>query len=141
MVGEFRERAAADGYAVELTAPAAEIPVHADREALARAIWNLLDNAAKYSPGCLTVWADVEREQERAAIRIRDRGFGIPTAEQVRIFEKFVRGEAAKQAGIRGTGLGLAMVHHIVMAHGGEIRLESKTGEGSAFTLLLPAVS
>jgi two-component system sensor histidine kinase SenX3 len=75
------------------------------------------------------------------AIRVRDRGLGIPVSEQRRVFEKFTRGVAAREAGIRGTGVGLAMVRHIAAAHGGEIKLESKPGEGSAFTLLLPAAS
>ena len=104
-------------------------------------MWNLIDNAVKYSPECPTVWAEVERAGGFAAIRIRDRGIGIPAAEQAHIFDKFVRGEAAKESSIRGTGVGLAMVHHIVAAHRGELRLDSKTGEGSAFTVLLPAVT
>ena len=138
---EFEHDVEANGFRVEVKVNGDTPLLRADRAALACAVWNLLDNAVKYSPECLTVWADVAREEGRAAIRVRDHGSGIPAAEQARIFDKFVRGEAAKQASIRGTGVGLAMVHHIVEAHGGEIRLESKIGEGSVFTLLLPAVS
>ena len=138
---EFEHDVEANGFRVEVKVNGDTPLLRADRAALACAVWNLLDNAVKYSPECLTVWADVAREEGRAAIRVRDHGSGIPAAEQARIFDKFVRGEAAKQANIRGTGVGLAMVHHIVEAHGGEIRLESKIGEGSVFTLLLPAVS
>jgi two-component system sensor histidine kinase SenX3 len=69
---------------------------------------------------------------------VRDRGIGIPRSEQSRIFQKFVRGAAAAAARIKGTGIGLAMVKHIVAAHGGEIRLESAPGEGSRFTIFLP---
>ena len=65
-------------------------------------------------------------------------GMGIPAAEQRAIFDKFVRGAASREAGIKGTGIGLAMVKHIVAAHGGEIRLESAPGDGSRFTILLP---
>lgn len=114
--------------------------VRADRAALACALWNLLDNAAKYSAESAPIKVDVERADRRAAIRVRDHGQGIPAAEHRRIFHKFVRGEAAIEAGIRGTGVGLAMVNHIVTAHNGEIKVESSPGEGSAFTLLLPAV-
>ena len=74
------------------------------------------------------------------AIRVTDRGPGIPAAEQRRVFEKFVRGSASATSGIKGTGVGLAMVDHIVRAHGGEVRLDSEVGRGSTFTIVLPAV-
>lgn len=141
VAGEFQRDMESSGHRVEVCANGDAPLVHADRAALACAVWNLLDNAVKYSPECQTVWADVGREDGRAAIRVRDRGLGIPVSEQRRVFEKFTRGAAAREAGIRGTGVGLAMVRHIAAAHGGEIKLESKPGEGSAFTLLLPAVS
>ena len=67
---------------------------------------------------------------DRLAIAVRDQGMGIPAAEQKSIFHKFVRGANSREAGIKGAGLGLAMVKHIVAAHGGEIRLESAQGEG-----------
>ena len=101
-------------------------------------MWNLLDNAVKYSVECRTVWVDLGRDQQRLAIRVRDRGLGIPASEQKKIFRKFVRGAVAKAENIKGTGIGLAMVQHIVKAHGGEIRLASTPGQGSTFTLLLP---
>jgi signal transduction histidine kinase len=138
---EFEQDREARGHRIEIHAEQDVPLVRADRAALACAVWNLVDNAVKYSPECPTVWADVERAGEFAAIRIRDRGIGIPPAEQARIFEKFVRGSAAKQSGIRGTGIGLATVQYIVAAHRGELRLESKAGEGSAFTVLLPTVN
>ena len=69
---------------------------------------------------------------------MRDCGLGIPLEEQKQIFRKFVRGSNAKNGAVQGTGIGLAMVHPIVRAHGGEIRLESEPGRGSTFTLLLP---
>lgn len=138
---EFQSDVEPGGYHVEVHVNGDTPLVRADRAALAAVVWNLLDNAVKYSPECLTVWAEVERNDGHAAIRIRDHGLGIPPTEQPRIFEKFVRGEAAKQGGIRGTGVGLAMVRYIVAAHRGEIKLESKPGEGSVFTVLLPEVS
>jgi signal transduction histidine kinase len=114
--------------------------VRADRSAMDCVVWNLLDNAVKYSPEGSSVRVDVERENGRAAIRVRDYGCGIPAAEQKRIFEKFVRGKGSEQSGIPGTGIGLALARHIVTAHGGEIRLVSSPAEGSTFTVLLPAV-
>jgi two-component system phosphate regulon sensor histidine kinase PhoR len=71
-------------------------------------------------------------------ISVRDQGMGIGAEEQQAIFQKFVRGEAAKKAGIKGTGIGLAMVQQIAEAMDGEIRLHSEVGVGSTFTLVLP---
>ncbi|MGA2586310.1 MAG: ATP-binding protein [Candidatus Aminicenantales bacterium] len=138
LVAEFQEKAAAQGYHVELEL-AGEYPfIHADREALGLALRNLLDNAVKYSPDCRTVWVEMARERGRLAIRVRDQGMGIPTSEQKEIFKRFVRGTGSRAANIQGTGIGLAMARHIIEAHDGEIRLESKPGRGSTFTILLP---
>jgi signal transduction histidine kinase len=138
LVAEFQEKAAAQGYRVELEL-AGEYPlIHADREALGLALRNLLDNAVKYSPDCRTVWVEMARERGRLAIRVRDQGMGIPASEQKEIFKRFVRGTGSRAANIQGTGIGLAMARHIVEAHGGEILLESKPGRGSTFTILLP---
>jgi len=139
VVEEFQREAGDRSYRVELK-PAASLPlINADPEALGRALWNLLDNAAKYSPECKTIWVEIEREGAGLAIRVRDRGLGIPAAEQGEILRKFVRGTAARTAGVKGTGIGLAMVKHIVDAHGGTLRLESAPGKGSTFSILLPA--
>ena len=115
--------------------------VLADRDALARAVWNLLDNAAKYSPGAGDIELDMAREQGWLAIRVKDRGLGIPPSEQREIFAKFVRGATAKAENIGGTGIGLAMVRHIAAAHGGSIEVSSEPGRGSTFTLRLPAAA
>src|SRR5262249_54819392 len=96
------------------------------------------DNAVKYSPHCPMVWVEWAAEGERIAIRVRDRGLGIPPAEREQIFQKFVRGAAATEANVKGTGVGLAMVRHVVTAHGGDIKVESEPGAGRTFTMLLP---
>ncbi|MBI2149322.1 MAG: HAMP domain-containing histidine kinase [Acidobacteria bacterium] len=137
LVADFQERAAATGYNIELSRTDAGIYVRADREALSRAVWNLLDNAIKYSPECRTVWVEAGRDHNRVTIAIRDRGLGIPVQEQREIFEKFVRGADSKTLRIKGTGIGLAMVRHIMQAHGGEILVASEPGEGSRFTMIL----
>ena len=69
---------------------------------------------------------------------VGDSGAGIPPGERDRIFQKFVRGADAKRAGVRGVGIGLALVKRIAEAHGGSVRLESEPGRGSTFTLVLP---
>ncbi len=136
-VAEFQERVAPDGYSIEMTDDGSSVHACADREALSRALWNLLDNAVKYSPDCRTVWVDMTHDDDRVSIVIRDRGLGIPAHEQREIFDRFVRGADSKARRIRGTGIGLAMVREIVRAHGGEIQVASEPGRGSRFTMVL----
>ena len=137
-VADFKEDPFEKNWEVEMNLESREATVHADGAAIRRAIRNLLENARKYSPDCRTVWVDGRVERRRVAISVRDRGMGIDPAEQREIFQKFVRGSTAKKAGIKGTGIGLSMVHQIVQSCGGEIRLESAVGSGSTFTLLFP---
>ena len=140
-VAEFETDAGPRGFTVDLDLDGdRNFRVRADRVALAHALWNLLDNAAKYSAESRTIWVRVRREADGIAIGVRDAGLGVPSREQKDIFRKFVRGEKAKQLGIEGTGLGLALVSHIIEAHGGRIELESKDGGGSTFRLMLPAL-
>jgi signal transduction histidine kinase len=93
----------------------------ADVTALGHALWNLLDNAVKYStePHLMTV--SVGHRGNAIAIAVADQGFGIPAGERQSVFQKFIRGSGSVQRGIKGTGLGLAMVSHIIAAHGGRI--------------------
>ncbi len=139
VVSDFQREVSGIGYSVELHGGGSLPAIRGDRESLARVFWNLLDNAVKYSPESKTIWVDVSEAGQRLMVRVRDRGLGIPAAEQKEIFQKFVRGAAAKQSSIRGTGVGLAMASQIVAAHGGDISVDSKPGEGSVFTVLLPA--
>ena len=136
---EFQSQA--DTFQVEVTLPSDPCRIRADREMLSLALWNLLDNAMKYSRECRTAWMDLSRNETHAAISVRDRGIGVPQHEHRRIFKKFVRGEGISTLGVKGAGIGLAMVKHIVTAHAGEIRVESTPGEGSRFTILIPLES
>ncbi len=138
VVDAFQKEVEERGYCIELNGRESEAVIQADREAFHRALWNLLDNAVKYSPASKTVWVDVDRRADKLAIRVRDRGLGIPSDEQKEIFTKFVRGAGATASSTKGTGIGLAMVRHIVEDHGGTITVESEPGAGSTFTLLWP---
>jgi signal transduction histidine kinase len=138
VIDEFRLEAERRNFQVEVTTPGTAVPIRADDEALSCALWNLLDNAVKYSPGCATVWVSVATRDTGAEIAVRDRGIGIVAADRDRIFQKFVRGEGAGGLGVEGSGIGLAMARQIVEAHGGRLDLDSEPGEGSTFTIRLP---
>jgi len=139
VAAEFEPAISPAGRHIELEGERHRWHIDADPEALSVALRNLVDNALKYSPNSPTVWVEWGEERERVAIRVRDQGLGIPAAERRAIFRKFVRGSAAASANVKGSGVGLAMVRHIVAAHGGEIMLASEPGQGSTFTILLPA--
>jgi signal transduction histidine kinase len=137
-IEEYQSQAGAHGHKIEIISDRSRLPVDADREALRRVVRNLLENAVKYSPDANTVWVEMGCENSAAILRVRDQGIGIPPEEKSRIFEKFVRGEAAKKACIPGTGIGLAMVKEIVRVHHGELDLDSEVGRGSTFMVRLP---
>jgi len=134
-VQEFEGQANGFRFAVDAEDSAL---ARADREALKVAMWNLLDNAAKYSPACARGWVTVGQAGGHVVVHVRDEGMGIPKEEQGRIFDKFVRGKCARECGIGGTGVGLATVRQILQAHGGEVSVLSEEGKGSTFTVQLP---
>jgi len=136
---EFRRESQARERQVECDIEEGLPPIRADREGLSRALWNLLENAAKYSPPGSPIRVAARRQGNSVLLAVEDEGSGIPAAERDRIFQKFVRGAEAKQAGVRGVGIGLALVKRIMEAHGGSVRLETELGRGSTFTLVLPA--
>lgn len=111
-----------------------------DAELVQIVIRNLIDNALKYSSPTTPITITAEAGQEEVIIRVRDQGPGIPEAEQSRIFEKFYR-SLKDRSHIKGAGMGLAIAREIVHAHGGDIRVESRPGEGSEFSFSLPVAS
>ena len=112
--------------------------VPADEEALGQAIINLVNNAIKYSRDSKTIDIEVRRDGSKVLVSVKDTGIGIPRSEQKKIFEKFFRGEDSLVHETKGSGLGLALVRHIMEAHGGSVEVESTPGKGSTFTLALP---
>src|SRR6185369_9471336 len=112
--------------------------VSIDREAMAQAISNLVDNAIKYSGEVKQLSIKTETLGPDLSIEIADRGIGIPRAEQAKVFEKFYRVGNGLVHDVKGSGLGLSLVKHIVEAHKGTISVESDVGKGSRFTILLP---
>jgi two-component system phosphate regulon sensor histidine kinase PhoR len=140
VIGEFERQFPSERTVItrDLAMPGT-LSCRADVTALGHALWNLLDNAVKYStePHLMTV--SVGHRGNAIAIAVADQGFGIPAGERQSVFQKFIRGSGSVRRGIKGTGLGLAMVSHIIAAHGGRIELETEEGHGSTFTILLPA--
>ena len=126
------------GFVVERDIQSDLPPALMDREAIALALRNLLDNAVKYSAELKRIEVRLDRRGKGLAIEIVDFGIGIPRPEQRRIFEKFYRVSTGLVHNTKGSGLGLAIVKHIVEAHDGEILVESTPGKGSRFTILLP---
>lgn len=112
--------------------------IHADRDAVAEAVINLLSNAMKYSEKRRMIDIRLRRSGERLAIEVKDRGIGIPERELPNIFEKFYRVREGVASHAAGAGLGLGLVKHIMDAHRGEVRVQSAVGKGSTFTLLFP---
>jgi two-component system phosphate regulon sensor histidine kinase PhoR len=111
----------------------------ADRRALEQVLLNLLDNAIKYSEPGGGIGILVSGSPAGVRVDVRDSGIGIPAADRARIFERFYRVEKARSRDLGGTGLGLAIVKHLVQAQDGEVFVSSKEGEGSTFSVRLPA--
>jgi len=116
-----------------------EVPqLRVDREAMARLLVNLVNNALKYSQEHKYIGVNLYRENGSVKLEVIDHGIGIPPKEQHKIFEKFYRVGDPLVHNTKGSGLGLSLVRHIVRAHGGEVLVDSSPGEGSKFTIALP---
>ncbi|MDQ6727526.1 MAG: ATP-binding protein [Actinomycetota bacterium] len=136
-----RVRASAQekGMTVNFGEPPQRLSVMGDRRLLVSAVFNLLDNAVKYSPAGSVVEVRGRRDGEWVELRVRDHGIGIAEGDCERIFERFYRVEGARVRHLGGTGLGLAIVRHVAGSHHGEVRVESEPGQGSTFVLRLPS--
>ena len=116
-----------------------EIPLlKADADALSRALANLLSNAVKFTPPGKTIRVGLMSAGENVVLEVEDEGIGIDPDELGKVFEKFFQGRNAPGQSVRGTGLGLTLVKHIVEAHGGRVLVESRLGLGSKFSMVFP---
>jgi two-component system sensor histidine kinase SenX3 len=136
-----RVRPAAEqrGISIEVGGMPARLTVVGDRRQLVSAVTNLLDNAVKYSEPGSSVDVAARTDGAWVDVTVGDRGIGIPRRDLERIFERFYRVDRARSRETGGTGLGLAIVRHVASNHRGEVRVESREGVGSTFTLRLPA--
>ncbi len=113
-------------------------PVRLDANAFTVAVLNLIDNAVKYAADGKKILVDLARKDDRLVLAVRDWGPGIAPDEHSQIFERFYRARAIRLKPIRGSGIGLALVQHIARAHGGDVAVESRPGEGCTFSIWLP---
>jgi two-component system sensor histidine kinase SenX3 len=141
IIAEATERCAilAESQKISITVECPESEyVVGDSELLIVAVKNLIDNAIQYSEPKKRVGIGVNATENSVQIAVADAGMGIPQDEQARIFERFYRVDASRSRQTGGTGLGLSLVKHIALSHGGEVTLFSQVGIGSTFTIRLP---
>jgi signal transduction histidine kinase len=134
----YRFQIEQNGFAFEENISRDIPPVNVDREAIARSLLNLVNNALKYSKDQKFIGVSLYRSNGCVKLEVCDHGIGIPPGEQEKIFEKFYRCGDPLVHNIKGSGLGLSLVRHIVRAHGGDVQVESAPEKGSKFTIALP---
>ena len=138
VISGYKHQIINSGFDLKTNIPKNLPTISIDRDAISQAILNLLDNAAKYSAETKEISVDVKTQDSFLRIEIADRGTGIPRAEQKKIFEKFYRVGNGLIHDVKGSGLGLSLVKHIIEAHRGKISVESEAGKGSRFIIRLP---
>jgi signal transduction histidine kinase len=134
----YRGQIDEQGFTFEQSIDPSIPPVRVDREAIARSLVNLVNNALKYSDHEKVLKVKLYRTDSVLKLEVADHGIGIARSEQSKIFEKFYRAGDPLVHNTKGSGLGLSLVRHIAHAHGGEVEVESSPGNGSTFTLWLP---
>jgi signal transduction histidine kinase len=142
-VGAMSADARDRGVTVTVTSEGTMPPIAGDADALRSAIQNIVGNAVKYSRSGGTVEVATEVLHDGAIVRIRivDRGIGIDAADLPHIFQPFYRGRRAVDAQVRGSGVGLSVVQHVIQTHGGDVHVESRLDEGTTVTVVLPAAT
>jgi len=138
VLSSYRYQIVNSGFDIQTNIQPDLPPVLIDRHAMEQAISNLVDNAIKYSREMKQLSITTETRGSDLSIEIADHGIGIPRGEQAKVFEKFYRVGNGLVHDVKGSGLGLSLVKHIIEAHHGTISVESDVGKGSRFTILLP---
>ncbi len=138
-----RVAAASDVAGIEVSVDPIDpgVTVSGERSKLVSAVFNLLDNAVKYSDRGTVVRVTVRTDHSNVWVDVIDQGLGIAPRDRARVFDRYFRVDRARARATGGSGLGLAIVHEIVTAHHGEVALRSVEGQGSTFTLRLPATT
>ena len=131
--------AEANGQAITLVQPPESVPVFGDHQRLEQALVNLLSNAGKYSPAGAPITVTVGSSDDHVSWSVADNGPGIRPEDEARLFERFFVAERDRRESAAGTGLGLPITQLIVEAHGGRIDVQTRVGQGSTFTIVVPA--
>ncbi len=134
----FQKSIANEGFLVSLSVPETLPELVIDREAIQQVLYNLLDNAYKYSGDSKKIEILVESTGDSIKISVKDFGIGIQREDQQKIFERFFRGGNELTRSVKGSGIGLTIVKKIIEAHHGTVSLESTPGKGSTFIIRLP---
>jgi two-component system, OmpR family, phosphate regulon sensor histidine kinase PhoR len=135
---DWEKRLAAKQLKSHLNFPGNLPRLRADETRLQELIYNLLDNAVKYSKPGGTVFLRAEPAGESVRISVADQGIGIPENDLPRIFERFYRADKSRSSEHSGTGLGLSIVKHIAQLHGGSVEAESELGKGTTISVVIP---
>ena len=139
VIRDWEKKLATKQLSVIVDVPPDMPPVRADRVRLEEALYNLLDNAVKYSPEHGEIALVGRRRDKQIVLSVSDNGIGIDKEDLPRIFERFYRADKARTAeNIGGTGLGLAIVKHVAQLHGGHVEAESELGKGTTIRVVLP---
>ncbi|MDZ4817041.1 MAG: ATP-binding protein [Verrucomicrobiota bacterium] len=137
-LGEFEEMAGRKNLSLSIEGIGVSESIYIDPKLIERVMYNLLDNAVKYTPEGGKVVITLNEKNSETQVTVADTGPGIPLADQPHIFERFYRVEKGRTRDVGGTGLGLSICKHIVFNHGGRIWVESEPGKGSRFHFVLP---
>ncbi|MGD0338933.1 MAG: HAMP domain-containing sensor histidine kinase [Bacteroidota bacterium] len=129
-----------EGFKLDMQLAVTSPLIEVDREAAAEAFINILDNAVKYSSGEKYVRISTGQKESMIYVEVEDHGIGIDKHHHQKIFETFYRVSTGLTPNVKGSGLGLSLVRHIMDAHGGTIEMDSTPGKGSTFRLLFPIV-
>lgn len=133
-----RVQAETGGIAVGAVTPSTSITLQGNKAQLSTALVNLVENAIKYSSPGDSVSVRVRLDDETVSLVVQDTGRGIPARDIDRIFERFYRVDRSRDVSTGGTGIGLSIVRHVAINHGGSVAVESFEGDGSTFTMELP---
>ncbi len=134
----IRERLAESGFNIRYNHPDQTPLIRADKDAILQVIYNLVDNAIKFSGTSREIDIDLISKADELQFYVKDYGIGIPGKDLEKIFDRFYRSEQPQLLGIRGSGIGLTIVKKITEAHNGHLTIESSPGEGSTFTISFP---
>ena len=138
-IAAMGERLQAPSCDLDRTVSSDVSPVSADEDALVTVMLNLLDNACKYSPGPKKISVSARATDQSVILSVKDNGIGIAPRELRRIFQRFYQVDRRLARETGGCGLGLSIVEFVVRAHGGTVRVDSRPGAGSTFSVILPA--